>query len=99
MKTNLKYLLILSAMIGFLVVLALIFMGCEKVEDEYCWHCQIAVYYRTARYTEIKYVYKDTCGFSETDARKYERLKTTSPRVVNNCGDRRWMECICVKNN
>ncbi|NMC60075.1 MAG: hypothetical protein GYA51_11960 [Candidatus Methanofastidiosa archaeon] len=100
---GLKYLLILSAMIGFLVAIGLLFMSCEKVDDDYCWTCHF--YYYERQYLNDGEIfekrYEDSlalCGYTERDIQKYERYRTVKPYSISTCGDHiRWQDCLCIK--
>lgn len=100
---DLKYLLILSAMIGFLVAIGLLFMSCEKQED-FCWECNIYRYeheYYLEDQILVERRYLDSvevCGYTERDIKKYEKFRTLAPYSVNTCGTYiRWQDCLCIK--
>jgi len=80
----------------------LLFISCEKLQDEYCWMCY--TYYYERMYIdgdtwEKRYVDSlQQCGFTELDIQKYERYRTVKPYSISTCGDHiRWQDCFCIK--
>ena len=39
----------------------------------------------------------EKCDYSEHDAGRFEKQRTTDPHPVSACGDVRWSECKCIK--
>lgn len=102
-KEHFKYLSILSAMIGFLIAMALLFMSCEKVNDDYCWRCHTyyydRIYFPDGEVMEKRHTDSlDMCGYTERDIQKYERYHTMPKHSISTCGDHiRWQDCMCIK--
>ena len=87
---------VILALIG-LVFLLLTFSGCEKVDDTYCWDCQITFYWQTQEGLYMKEATVEKCDYSELDAQRFENQRSTNPYPISACGDVRWSECICEK--
>jgi len=83
-----------------LMFIVLVFLfSCEK-QEEFCYDCVIACIVQWDTEREIEYLPpQEHCGFTERDAKMYERWKTTMPEIVNTCGVTKWTECICKKRD